>query len=215
MPLFFFLSGCIDFYDKETRYEKYFLKKLKGILVPFWCFALLSVAEAAVLQQIGLVGIWQCIILIAKGCIRNTFFAGALWFFSCLFIMQLMFKLLKSSKKFVRSSGLHSVILIVICAFCFFASETLMQPRPIAEPSGIYNYDSAIYYIIYYAIGYVAYPHILSLFKLDTTKKRRYLFFLVSRACFTHCFFSTMLTISRSLFAKSLYLRCSPRLLKH
>lgn len=60
----------------------------------------------------------------------------------------------------------------MICLVLFWASNTLIVPCPIVFPHWWYNIDSAFYYIIYFAIGYISYPFIIELFKYDTGLKK-------------------------------------------
>jgi hypothetical protein len=64
------------------------------------------------------------------------------------------------------------VLIVIIPVICFICSEFVIKPRAVVEPSMPYNVDSALYYIIFFALGYLAYPYLLKLFQLDTKKKR-------------------------------------------
>lgn len=93
VPLFFFISGCVSNYERDCSVKEYLLKKFKRILIPFYGFASLSIIINVVLNDADLGDIKQWLWLVIKGCIRNTFFASGLWFLSCLFVMEIVFKL--------------------------------------------------------------------------------------------------------------------------
>lgn len=175
VPLFFFLSGCMNSYDKEDDIVKFIKKKFKSIMIPFFCFSIFSLIIYAIFNNWDIELIKAQIIIIFRGNIRNTYFAAALWFLSCLFLMEIIFKAFKIFKK--------KWVIFLLCLILFIVSEVFISPRPIAEPHWIYNLDSTFYYIVFYAIGYIIYPFILKLFKLDTKKKRKY--FIVSSIIFT------------------------------
>ena len=112
----------------------------------------------------GIADLQYQISLVAKGCIRNTFFAGGLWFLTCLFLIDLIFKALKLLN--------NRIVILGICTALSMMALTLINPSPLVMPHWFYNLDSALYYIFYYAVGYVVYPLILSLFQLDTLVKK-------------------------------------------
>lgn len=164
VPLFFLLSGCMSRYDKENNFIRFLIKKIKSILIPFWFFSLLSIAVYVIQCNEGLSTTKELLILVAKGNIRNTFFAGALWFLSCLFCMEIIYKVLKLLKK--------KWIIFLICLAMYMVAELVIIPRPIVEPHWYYNLDSAFYYMIFFTIGDIIYPYLLELFKLDTRWKK-------------------------------------------
>lgn len=163
VAFFFLLSGCMSNYDK-TSFGKFVIKKTKNIMIPFWFFCALSVLVYTLHFNLGIDVVKDSLKIIFKGCIRNEFFAASLWFLSCLFIMEILFKILKFLK--------FKWVILLVCIFSFVLAETVLDPRPIAAPSWWYNLDSALYYIIFFGIGYVSYPLITKLFTLDTLYKK-------------------------------------------
>lgn len=163
VPLFFFLSGCTSNYDHEPNLFKFVMKKFKRIIVPFYFFALASVMLSVITHNYGCADIKEYLIIIVKGCIRNQFFASSLWFLTCLFVMEIIFKVMKMMK--------NRYLIILVSLLMFLLSEFIISPRPIMEPHWIYNVDSAMYYIVFYALGYWLYPFFIKLFELNTRKK--------------------------------------------
>jgi len=92
VAFFFLLSGCMSNYDKEP-FGKFFVKKLKSIMIPFWFFCFLAIVVQVLQNSLGFDSVKTYTLLVLKGAIRNTFFAGALWFLTCLFVMEIVFKL--------------------------------------------------------------------------------------------------------------------------
>lgn len=164
VPLFFFLSGCMSTLDNEKNILKFVWKKLKSLMIPFWIFALLSIVVTVINNQINIYDVKDMLVKIAYGCIRNRFVATSLWFLPCLFVMEIIFKLIKFAR--------FKVLMLAICVAIYVAVVKLIVPGPHISPSWEYNVDSALYFIIYYAIGYAAFPYIASLFKLDTLLKK-------------------------------------------
>lgn len=160
VPLFFFISGCMSNYDSERNLFRFIWKRFKGILLPFYCFAMVSIIIRVISNNLDLRAIKDLLILVAKGCIRNSFFAASLWFLSCLFIMEVVFKILKYVK--------FRTIILCVAGIFFWISEFLIVSRP----TWAYNFDSMLYFFIFYAIGYCVYPYICNLFEANTNKKR-------------------------------------------
>ncbi len=163
VPLFFFLSGCMSIYDKEKNLGSYVIKKVKRLLLPFWAFSMIAIIGYSMASDVGLAQIGALLKVVCKGNIRNTFISPALWFLSCLFCMEILFKIMKYLKR--------KWILFGISVGMFLIAEKVIVPRPIVEPHWFYNLDSMFYYMIYYAAGYSIYPYLLELFKMDTKKK--------------------------------------------
>lgn len=152
VPLFFFLSGCTESLSKDVGFLQYAGKKVKGILLPFYFFAILSMFLVIVVERCGLPLIGLMVKQILLGGIRNRIFAYSLWFLTCLFSMSLLFFWIKQWKK--KSRILLSGVVLFILAARF------LPYKPNMIPLLPYNVDCALYYILYYCIGYCAFPYL-------------------------------------------------------
>lgn len=164
VALFFLISGCMSNFDRETNVIRFLVKKVKSILLPLWMFNILAVMIYMIQNNAGLDAVKNFIPIIIKGNIRNAFFAESLWFLSCLFVMEIMFKCLKLVKK--------KWIIFMICMVMYMIAEKVISPHPLVEPHWYFNVDSAFYYIIFFAIGYMIYPYVTELFTLDSKWKK-------------------------------------------
>lgn len=164
VPLFFLISGCMENFNKEENFLKYLLKKVKNILIPFFIFSILSIIINVLNSNAPFDSVKDMISLVLKGTIRNTFFAASLWFLSCLFVIEILFFIIKKVK--IKS------IILLLCLGLYIISNTIINLVPIVKPHLIYNVDSALYYIIYYAIGYSTFSYIQSFFELDSNKNK-------------------------------------------
>jgi len=129
------------------------------ILMPFYFFAIASVVIWVLVYDRTITQVVPLLIMVAKGVVRNTFIeAGVqLWFLSCLFVMHVLFELVKLLK--------NKWLMLAVCLVAFLAF-----PNPQNPPRWWYNLDGAIYYIIFFCIGYVVFPMLLGF--LDGTSKR-------------------------------------------
>lgn len=160
VPLFFFISGCNENYDKEDNYLKYVYKNFKKILVPFIIFALLSIGLYIILYNPNGNDLKMVFVYFLNGCVRNTFISHGLWFLSCLFVMKIIFKIIKYTN--------NKIIILLISSFLYILAIILR----FNNPSLFFNIDSAIYYLIYYCLGYISFDFIKKLFSLDTRNKK-------------------------------------------
>lgn len=150
VPLFFLVSGCTESLQKQTSFWEYLKKKVKMILVPFFLFALLSMVVVVIYEKCNMELVKLMLKQIAFGGIRNRIFAYSLWFLTCLFVMSLLFQLIRCLKK--RSLIFAAGIILYI-----FAAR-IMPYKPNMVPLFPYNADCALYYIVYYCTGYCIFP---------------------------------------------------------
>lgn len=155
VALFFLISGLCENFNYENNIKKFLNKKVRNILIPFAFFAMISIVIFWSLYNTTLYYIFEQIVFILKGCIRNDFFAYSLWFLTCLFMLELLFFFIKKIKV--------KWIIFLISLFCFIIANTIITP--IIEPKLWYNIDSALYYMIFFTIGYIAFPYINRLFE--------------------------------------------------
>ena len=170
VPLFFFLSGCMDTLDKEQNYFKYVWKKLKAIIIPYYGFAFLIILLQTLAVNADFHTILHWVKIVLLGCMRNEFFAGSIWFLTCLFIVQIIFKIFKYCNSKVLIIIFSIICIIIYCIFFPFKMHELP-----------YNIDAALWYIGFYALGYIFFPYIKDLFsskKLST--KIIFTFFIIS-----------------------------------
>lgn len=170
VALFFFVSGCMENMNTEDNIGRYIKKKVKTILIPCFFFACVTVIIQTLHNGYGLGFIKGSLILIAKGLIRNSFENQSLWFMTCLFSVQMIFVLVKKLR--------YKPLIILVCVALYYIALELLPVNPMYTPSWPYNVDSALFYMLYYAIGYLIYPYIVRLFVLNTEKKKA--FFIVS-----------------------------------
>lgn len=152
VPLFFLISGCAEAISRGKKITVTVKKVFKDILLPWFFFAILSLGLYAVTRRFSVEEILMQLKEIAHGTIRNHYVASSLWFLTCIAVVRILFSFIKK----VRSKPL----IILICLALFYFAECVIEPQPIVKPTLPYNFDSALYYIIFYAIGYVIFPFI-------------------------------------------------------
>lgn len=164
VALFFFVSGCTETCTHDMAGIDYIKKKVKSLLIPFFFFTTLSIIVQLVFENGTLVKTKSLLLLMLQGAIRNQFFASSLWFFTCLFVTSIFFFYIKKTAMKLYGGNFMT---LAVCFGMFLIAQYVITPKPIDTPSWIFNIDSAFYYIIFYAIGYVAFPTINNLFQSE------------------------------------------------
>lgn len=149
VALFFFASGCAEALSTENRNAAVYLKKrVRTILIPYFVFGIISIAVYELSCNAAPQWIRLQFLYLMEGSVRNTFCAGGLWFFTCLFAVQVMFVIFH---KFCPKWMLLAVSLGMCCI-----SQILADP--LNSPQYPYNIDSACYFFFYYVLGYLLFP---------------------------------------------------------
>ena len=162
VALFFLISGCAEaISSKETGFGQFLVKKIKTLFIPWLTFALVSIAIHFLKTGYSGAELIKGVKQMALGCIRNNFVpsAGAIWFLTCLFAIQILFFFIKKLKN--KWAILGAAAVIHIAALVFFDVNAPKMP---------YNFDTAMYYILYYAIGYISFKTINSVLNAKTLK---------------------------------------------
>ena len=169
VPLFFFLSGCSENFNKEEKIINNIKKNFVTILFPALIFALLSLVLNVLFNNLGLHEVRLSLDEIKRGIIRNTFIAQPLWFFSCLFVIKCLFSVIKK----IKNKIILFLLAVVSALISFYVFEAQAGYIP-GYYLNYFNFDWAIQYFNYYIIGYILYPYINKFF--ETKSKKDFIF---------------------------------------
>ena len=159
LPLFFFLSGCVQIFHQRSFLDN--LKVVtKRLLVPFFFFGLLYLGVMAIHEN-RTEGLAEHLLTLAKGATRNQFPAGSLWFLTCLWVMDMIFPLMRKLKP---------VLLAMIALAIQVITIKVLNPCPLFDPRLWYNIDSAFCYFVYYLLGFVLVQPIQKLLASESRK---------------------------------------------
>ena len=152
VPLFFFLSGCTENLGKERTLIKDIWHKTVNILIPFFLFGIMAIVVNIInngsLQNVGI----YVKDLLLGGIRNNVPFADSLWFLTCIYVVEVIFTILKRIK--------NKPLVLIISVLISILAVTLIKPSPLVTPHMPYNVDSALYYIIFYCLGWISYNSI-------------------------------------------------------
>lgn len=147
VPLFFFAAGIFADSLEDLSIRQAVGKKFRQIMLPYLFFVMISMPIIILTTNESC----RTYLAYAKQFvfgIRNQMYASSLWFFSCLFCMCIMFDLLRRLLK-------KPILVLTVSVIFYFVTIYLLPDNPAAKPSWIFNIDSAMHYMVYYAIGYL------------------------------------------------------------
>ena len=147
VPMFFFASGIFAARLEGLSIWKSVRKRFEQIMLPYLFFAAVSMIVILLTTEENIY-VWLGYGKQFVFGIRNQLPASSLWFFSCLFCMSIFFDLLRRIFK-------NPVILLFISAIIYLITISVLPNKPNVMPSWIFNIDSALYYMIYYAVGHL------------------------------------------------------------
>lgn len=143
IPGFFAISGYL-FNDKQGNWVEFLKNKVQKILVPYLCLGMISMILNILNRWIQL-GAWdQNITKYALNYFKNYLLGKNLWFIPCLFVVEIMFFIIK---KICRDNLLSiSFLSLVICVIGYFWSETRVTIP--------WRLDTALICVFFLFIGY-------------------------------------------------------------
>jgi len=152
MPLFFFLSGYLFAYAKqmhETDFVSFIKKRVKTLILPYIVFSLFTysywlMTEKLIIYKSNL-SPYTPLEVIATSIGINEYTNGALWFLTCLFIVEIFFFVLIS---FIKRENARIIILMLSAGLGYICSVFGNTFRI------IWNIDVAFTATIFYSIGY-------------------------------------------------------------
>lgn len=147
VPLFFFASGIFAGSMGRLGFKDAVKKRFVQIMFPYAFFVMLNLAVLLITSDEEPVMYLRYVKQYIWG-VRNYMPTAALWFFPCIFCTGVLFDALRRVCR-------KDILVLAASVLLFLVSVTLFPHRPDAEPSWFWNLDSACYYMIYYALGYV------------------------------------------------------------
>lgn len=144
--MFFLMSGFFAASDIKEKFLSFVWGKFKRIMIPYFSFSLLFELIAILSNNIGAQQLFRDGKMIFFG-IRTTLSAPALWFLPCLFLITVLYR---AAIQIFRNNK-YIVLVLAFAIFCFF---------PYKNPSWFWNFDSALKYFVFFALGPVIFPWI-------------------------------------------------------
>lgn len=147
VPLFFFAAGIFAGNLDKQSFKDAVKKRFVQIMFPYMFFVTINMAVMILASGDDLITYVRYVKQFIWG-VRNHMPTAALWFFPCIFCTGVLFDVLRRVCR-------KDILVAVAAAVLYLTSVTLFPNRPDVEPSWFWNIDSACYYMIYYAFGYI------------------------------------------------------------
>jgi len=196
VPLFFFISGLFSLKHKEESLIIYILNKVKTILLPYLVFSILTIVVLTLQKNCIPIPIRQVFREIAFG-MRNQLFASQLWFFPCLFIVEILFEILLKLLK-------NKYVVLTACIGIFFVAECSFDESYLVLPRLWFNIDAAFHYLLYYAIGAVSFGFLTN-FYFNSKKLISKIVYIVIAMC--SIFIAVIVFFEKDLWIKNIFLQ--------
>lgn len=147
MPLFFFLAGFVFKPYKYNDIKIFTYVRLKSIVVPYFLFSFASYLYWIFIERTISGGFYDPLtafinIFTSQGAVGFLPFNTALWFLTCLFVVEIIFYIIERTKRFVP-------IFLVVSSILGYMMYLYI---PVKLPWGI---DVAFTAIVFYGIGFI------------------------------------------------------------
>lgn len=120
--------------------------------MPYFAFSAINVVVNVLTWGCSFTEFVDLVVAVFMG-VRTKTAAAALWFLPCLFVISIGHYLLK---KLLRWEWL-----VVLVGLGFYVATEIGIPyRPVGEPRMFFGIDSAMCYILYYALGAALFPYL-------------------------------------------------------
>lgn len=183
IPLFFFLSGLMFKTSKYPSFSKFFVKRVKSLLIPYVIYSVItwgiwglySFASHADVDSY-IYPLLQTIIAQGSGgfLIHNV----PLWFITCLFVVEILYFFI---------SKLDANLKVFVCILCGIVGSLMTLDNPIFNFKLLpWNIEVAFAAIPFYAIGNYIIEHHSHREVIEKVKKNRtksIIIFLLSSVC--------------------------------
>lgn len=169
VPLFFFVSGFFANCSGKYTTAEYIKKKVYTLVIPYLFLGLLNIIFGVLLYNPAP----QTFLLMFKsfsGIRSNMDYFGSMWFFPCLFFMEVLYELLY---KVFRSRRL-----LVLVGLLLYALFYLLK----IQAHILLSLDCVLLYFIYFALGSLLYKYIKD-FEVSRLSAAGKAFFGVAAVC--------------------------------
>ena len=165
MPLFFFLSGFVFSIDKYENFKQFLISKIKTMIIPMVFFSVVVSTFHYVYYGLLLHNASTEFTAFMKKMIFSLFLQGrqqeynsALWFLTCLFVIQII---LYGIVRFAKN--LWYIFAAVL--LCFIAGVAYVE---LGETLLLWEIDTALISIVFVGLGYILKKQIHILERIST-----------------------------------------------
>ncbi len=161
MPAFFVISGMTFAFNRETNFFRYAWKKIKGLIIPYFCTNLLVTPLWFINRQLSTVT-YQTVPQLIKGVLISNVESGyrmasnTTWFITCLFLTDILFFIISRASK-------NETFLIAVSVLVYGLAYTAGIVTD--KQWGVWHWQVAFSAVIFYLGGYIFMKNIESVKK--------------------------------------------------
>lgn len=148
VPLMFLCAGFFAQKGKTIPFKKFLFKLTSGILVPYYIFAVLSLAVYLLLNPTTVREFWMLIVYGLVGCKRIPY-AEPLWFLPALYFVEIAYYFLLKLNTGCEKRNL--LLRVLTCFACSFGATVLSKGNYSVYVPLCINFS--FQYFVYYAVG--------------------------------------------------------------
>ena len=161
IPLFFFAAGLVASRHADISLPAWAARRARSLLVPYVSIGAVSLAVFCVYMDCTLLDVLGLAKQLALGMRDEIRVAQSLWFLPALFLAGLVNRLL-SAGPMPRAARL------ALCAALSLGAKAVFQ-----SPTLLWSADSAVRYLVYYALGDFCMPFLAPLFRHEASRGAR------------------------------------------
>jgi len=152
VPLFFFISGCFASTRARTSLRQFTIDKFKQLMVPYFVYSLLSIVVylLCIPATDSFSVVASLLLNMVLGVRNETPYGPSLWFLPCIFVTALIFR--AACTITTARAGLACIFVGLYLASLFALDEP-----PAQSPRMWLNVDSALYYGLFYFMGWLSF----------------------------------------------------------
>ena len=188
VQFFFFMSGCFAISKKNLPFSKFVLGKVKSILIPYIFFLIITIAVQALFSHWSINEILNHLKL-GLLAVRFQVWPFQLWFLPCLFIVTIIYEILR---RFLKN-----ILIIFLVSFIISAITYIYFPR---IPALFFGIESAFLFIAFYSFGSLIFP-ILKNLEINYNKKSLVKFFVLALGILS-LIYAVMLFLEKDILFK-------------
>ena len=189
IPVFFFLSGTVFKKEKYTSLFSLVKRRFFTLLIPYLIYSVLTwgfwVLDSYTKGN-ALTGCYKPLVetFIARGSAGYMIHNPALWFVTCLFVVEVLYYFI---------CKLPDAVNIAVCALCAVCAYFLMLPNRFFDFTALpWNIEVALASVLFYGLGNIFSQRVDAARLVVFSKKRPLLLLLISCFAFTAMYFGAM-----------------------
>lgn len=171
IPLFFFAAGLVASRHAELPLPAWLARRARALLVPYVLLGAVSLAVFCVYMDCATADVLGLVKQLALGMRDELRVAESLWFLPALFLSGALYRLL-------LRLPVNRAVRLALCAAVSLGAKALF-PHPML----LWSADSALRYLVYYALGDACLPYLRTLFSGSASARANALWAAAAAVC--------------------------------